>query len=109
MQEGDYSYQSPYCGYLCVDLAHPIVLVFLSRLDSKLPHNFRFNLDAYFVVERYVDQLDEERLFENPVMPRTMVLVAGPQVTAGVAPPPTYAFTEPQQSFGRGQGPNNVA
>jgi len=66
-------------------------------------------LYAYFVVERYVDQLDEERLFENPVMPRTMVLqVAGPQVTAGVVPP-TYAFTEPQQSFGRGQGPNNVA
>jgi len=65
-------------------------------------------LYAYFVVERYVDQLDEERLFDNPVVPRTMVLqVGGPQVTAGV--PPTYSFTEPQQAFGRGQGPNNVA
>jgi len=68
-------------------------------------------LYAYFVVERYVDQLDEERLFENPVMPRTMVLQAGgPQITAGLAP--AYAFTDPQQAFGatgRGQGPNNIA
>jgi len=69
-------------------------------------------LYAYFVVERYVDQLDEERLFENPVMPRTIILqVGGPsQVTAGLAP--AYSFTDPQQSFGatgRGQGPNNIA
>jgi hypothetical protein len=65
-------------------------------------------LYAYFVVERYVDQLDEERLFENPVMPRTMVLqVGGPQVTAGLAPP--YPFTDAQQAYGRGQGPNNIA
>jgi len=65
-------------------------------------------LYAYFVVERYVDQLDEERMFENPVMPRTMVLQAGgPQVTTGL--PPSYTFTEPRQAFGHGQGPNNVA
>jgi len=65
-------------------------------------------LYAYFVVERYVDQLDEERLFENPVMPRTMVLQAGgPQVTASLAPP--YPFTDPQQAYGRGHGPNNIA
>jgi len=69
-------------------------------------------LYAYFVVERYVDQLDEERLFENPVMPRTIILqVGGPsQVTAGLAP--AYSFTDPQQAFGatgRGQGPNNIA
>jgi len=65
-------------------------------------------LYAYFVVERYVDQLDEEQLFENPVVPRTMVLqVGGPQVTAGLAP--TYPFAEPQQAFGRGHGPNNMA
>jgi len=65
-------------------------------------------LYAYFVVERYVDQLDEERLFDNPIMPRTMVLQAGgPQVTTVV--PPTYSFTEPQQAFGRSQGTNNVA
>jgi len=65
-------------------------------------------LYAYFVVERYVDQLDEERLFDNPIMPRTMVLQAGgPQVTTGV--PPTYSFTDSRQAFGRVQGPNNVA
>jgi hypothetical protein len=65
-------------------------------------------LYAYFVVDRYVDQLDEERLFDNPVVPRTMVLQAGgPQATIGV--PPTYSFTQPQQAFGRGQGPNNIA
>jgi len=68
-------------------------------------------LYAYFVVERYVDQLDEERLFENPIMPRTMVLQAGaPQATAGIAP--TYPFADPRQGFGatgRGQGPNNMA
>lgn len=81
---------------------------FFYHTDIKLPLNFRFNLDAYFVVERYVDQLDEEFLFDNPVLPRTMVLqVGGPQVTAGVAPPPTYSFTDSQQAFGR--GPNNVA
>jgi len=67
-------------------------------------------LYAYFVVERYVDQLDEELMLENPIMPRTMVLqVGGPQVTAGF-PPGTYPFTDPSQAFGpgRGQGPNNV-
>jgi len=65
-------------------------------------------LYAYFVVERYVDQLDEERMFENPVMPRAMVLQAGgPQVTTSL--PPSYTFTEPRQAFGHSQGPNNVA
>jgi len=66
-------------------------------------------LYAYFVVERYVDQLDEERMLDNPVMPRTMILqVGGPPVTAGAAPP-TYPFTDSSQAFGHGQGPNNVA
>jgi len=66
-------------------------------------------LYGYFVVERYVDQLDEERMFDNPIMPRTMVLqMGGPQGTAGF-PPGTYPFTDPNQAFGRGQGPNNVA
>jgi uncharacterized membrane protein len=68
-------------------------------------------LHAYFVVERYVDQLDEERLFDSPVMPRTMVLqVDGPPITAGFAP--SYPFTDPRQRFGatgRDQGSNNMA
>ena len=60
-----------------------------------------------------MDQLDEERLFENPVLPRTMVMQAGgPQVTTytGFAPP--YPFTDPRQalgSTGRGQGQNSMA
>jgi len=71
-------------------------------------------LYAYFVVRRYVDQLDEERLFENPiVMPRTMIMEAGgPQVTTYTGFAPTYPFTDPRQAFGatgRGQGPNHMA
>jgi len=65
-------------------------------------------LYGYFVVERYVDQLDEERMLENPIMPRTMVLQVEPQGTAGF-PPGTYPFTDSSQAFGRGQGPNNIA
>jgi hypothetical protein len=70
-------------------------------------------LYAYFVVERYVDQLDEERLFENPVvMPRTLVMQAGgPQVTTYNGFAPTYPFADPRQAFGatgRGQGPNHI-
>jgi len=66
-------------------------------------------LYAYFVVERYVDQLDEERLFENPiVLPRTMVMqVGGPQVTTYNRSAPAYHFTDPRQAFG--QGPNHMA
>jgi len=66
-------------------------------------------LYAYFVVDRYVDQLDEEYMLENPIMPRTMVLQVGggPQVTAGF-PPGTYPFTDPSQAYGHGQGPNHV-
>jgi len=71
-------------------------------------------LYAYFVVQRYVDQLDQERLFENPiVMPRTMVMeVGGPQVTTYTGFAPTYHFTDPRQAFGAtgcGQGPNHMA
>ena len=36
MQERAYSYQSRYGGYICIDLAHSIVLVFLSRFDNCL-------------------------------------------------------------------------
>jgi hypothetical protein len=71
-------------------------------------------LYAYFVVERYVDQLDEERLFENPiVLPRTMVMqVGGPQVTTYNGFAPTYPFTDPRHALGatgHGQPPNYTA
>jgi hypothetical protein len=69
-------------------------------------------LYAYFVVERYVNQLDEEQLFENPIMPRTLVMQAGgPQVTTYTGFAPNYPFTAPQQAYGAtgGQGPNHMA
>jgi len=70
-------------------------------------------LYAYFVVERYVDQLDQDRLFDNPiVMPRTMVMrVGGPQVTTYTGFAHTYPFANTRQAFGttgRGQGPNQA-
>jgi len=71
-------------------------------------------LYAYFIVKRYVDQLDEDRLFEDPiVMPRTMATeVAGPMITTYNGFAPTYPFTDPRQVFGvtgPGQGPNHMA
>ena len=56
-------------------------------------------------------QLDEERLFENPiVIPRTMVMQAGgPQVTTYAGFAPIYPFTDPRQAFGHGQGLNHMA
>jgi len=68
-------------------------------------------LYAYFVVERYVDQLDEERLFENPVvLPRTMVMQGGPQATTYTGFAPNYPFTDPRNASGaNGQGPNSMA
>jgi len=69
-------------------------------------------LYAYFVVERYVDQLDEELVFENPIVPRTLVMQAGgPQVTTYTGFAPNYPFTDPRQAYGAtgGQGPNHMA
>jgi hypothetical protein len=63
----------------------------------------------YFIVERYVDQLDDEEMAKNTVViPRTMMQEVGaPQVTTYGAP--SYPFAEPRQGFGvtRGQDPSN--
>lgn len=60
----------------------------------------------YFVVERYVDQLDDEKMAENTVViPRSMVQdIGGPQGTTytGLAPP--YPFTSPRAAYGVAQG-----
>jgi hypothetical protein len=71
-------------------------------------------LYAYFIVERYADQLDDEELAKNTVViPRALQEVSGaPHVTtysAFVAPAP-YHFTESQQAFGahRRDPSNNV-
>jgi len=63
-------------------------------------------LYAYFVVERYVYQLDEERLADNAVVvvPRTMVMGAsGPHVTTYAAP---YPSADARQGFGATRGQN---
>jgi len=63
----------------------------------------------YFIVERYVDQLDDEEMAKNTVViPRTMMQEASaPQVTTYGAP--SYPFAEPRQGFGvtRGQDASN--
>ena len=58
-----------------------------------------------------MDQLDEERLFENPVvLPRTMVMQGGPQATTYTGFAPNYPFTDPRNASGaNGQGPNSMA
>jgi len=65
----------------------------------------------YFIVERYVDQLDDEEMAKNTVVvPRTMMQEAGtPQPTTYGGFAPTYPFTEPRQAYGvtRGQDPSN--
>lgn len=70
------------------------------------------SIDAYFIVERYAEQLDDERIASNTiVIPRAMVteVVGGPQVTTYTGP--TYAFTDSQQAFGatRSRDPSNMA
>jgi len=64
------------------------------------------HLDFYFVVERYVDQLDDEKMAENTVViPRSMVQdIGAPQGTTytGLAPP--YPFTSPRAAYGVTQG-----
>jgi len=70
-------------------------------------------LYAYFIVERYADQLDDEEAAANTVViPRSMAMEIGaPQVTTYSGFAPTYPFTEPRQAFGvtRGQDPSNMA
>lgn len=59
-------------------------------------------LYAYFIVERYADQLDDEEMSKNlVVIPRTLPEVsAPPQVTTYNSFGASYPFTAPQQSFG---------
>jgi len=64
----------------------------------------------YFIVERYVDQLDDEEMAKTTVViPRTMLEAGAPQVTTYGGFTPAYPFTEPRQAFGvtRGQDPSN--
>jgi hypothetical protein len=59
-------------------------------------------LYAYVVVSRYVDQLDEELMANTVVVPRTMTMAGGPQVTTYTTP--TYPFVDQRQAFGATRG-----
>jgi hypothetical protein len=67
---------------------------------------------AYFVVERYVDQLDDEMMAKGTVViPRSMVSEISPQPTTynGYASAPAYAFSTPRNAHGvtSGEDPSN--
>lgn len=71
-------------------------------------------LYAYFVVERYADQLEDEEMAKNTVViPRTGYDTSTPQMTTynGFASSAagSYPFTESRQAYGvtRGQDPSN--
>jgi len=69
-------------------------------------------LYAYFIVERYADQLDDEDMAKNTiVIPRTMNEISAPQITGqpvttygAFQQQPPYPFTSPRQAFGVGRG-----
>jgi hypothetical protein len=77
--------------------------------------NFSFSpTDAYFVVERYADQLEDEEIAKNTVViPRTGYETSTPPMTTynGFASSAagSYPFTESRQAYGvtRGQDPSN--
>jgi len=69
-------------------------------------------LYAYFVVERYVDQLDDEMMAKSTVViPRSMAQISGPQPTTynGYGSAPPYAFSTPRNAHGvaSGEDPSN--
>ncbi|KJA17224.1 hypothetical protein HYPSUDRAFT_46671 [Hypholoma sublateritium FD-334 SS-4] len=61
-------------------------------------------LYAYFIVERYVDQLDDEEHEKHPavVVPQTVIQVGGPMATTYQQP--HYPFTAPGQAMGTPRG-----
>jgi len=67
-------------------------------------------LYAYFVVERYADQLEDEEMANNTVViPRTGYETSTPQMTTYNGFASSYPFTESRQAYGvtRGQDPSN--
>ena len=73
------------------------------RIDSRVSPLI-FLLDAYFIVEWYVDQLDDEEMDRHAVViPNSM---AQPNIhNYG----PSYAFSSPRNAYGvtAGQDPSN--
>jgi len=66
--------------------------------------------DAYFIVERYADQLEDEAMAENTVViPRMVQEIGAPQVTTYNGFASSYPFSAPRQAYGvtHGQDPSN--
>jgi hypothetical protein len=78
--------------------------------------NFVFFSDAYFIVERYIEQLDEEEDAKHtPVMPQigNPRMISAPDYLRFHEPRPEtgYAFAQPRQAYGvsRGHDASNMA
>lgn len=95
-------------------------LVELCKLHSSQPicsqSSVSYFLDAYFIVERYIEQLDEEEDAKRmPVMPQISnpQMISAPDYLHFREPRPEmgYAFTQPRQAYGvsRGQDAGNMA
>jgi len=75
--------------------------------------NFEFlplSKDAYFIVERYADQLEDEAMAENTVViPRMVQEIGAPQVTTYNGFASSYPFSASRQAYGvtHGQDPSN--
>lgn len=80
---------------LCASLSFRLCLRCADRLLTA---------DAYFIVERYVDQLDDEEHEKHPavVVPQTVIQVGGPMATTYQQP--HYPFTAPGQAMGTPRG-----
>jgi len=61
-------------------------------------------LYAYFIVERYADQLDEESMSKHRVIPRTLPEISRPHMAQYPGLPgrddSSYPFADPHQAFG---------
>jgi hypothetical protein len=64
-------------------------------------------LYAYFVVERYADQLEAEDLAEQKVVPRTLPEISAPQMTNFSGYGSSYPFADAHSSFGTSRHDRN--
>ncbi|CAA7262564.1 unnamed protein product [Cyclocybe aegerita] len=96
-------------GEAKVEVCKSEVAIFKGVMVAAYVITWLIQLYAYIIVERYVDQLDEEADAANPVViPRsTVVEITNPQVTTYNGFQSSYPFSTPHQAYGvtRGQDP----
>jgi hypothetical protein len=113
MSEWNCDHEGNYGCHLRRNLAHPTLCVFHNPAMKLFILNFQIiplSKDAYFVVERYADQLADEEMAENTiVIPRTVQEISAPQVTTYNGFTSSYPFTASRQAHGVtvGQDPSN--